>query len=130
MKLLLILFTAAISFAQLEMPSIGTMRDASGAWHAVYGIGGNFLLGPEAAEPESIDLDQMLARQGLALSTTSEELVLRRANGNETRFPVGNVAALRAMSTEYVQVSAEGREYVLRLKVGKEALYLLPAVTQ
>jgi hypothetical protein len=66
---------------------------------------------------------------GVALSATADELVVRRADGNEVRFPV-IVENMRAMSAEYVQVSAGGREYVLWLKAGKEALYLLPAVTQ
>jgi hypothetical protein len=126
-KYLLSLFVAAIAMAQLEMPSIGIMRDAAGAWHAVSGVAGNFLLGPETTEPEAIDLEATLARLGVALSSTEEELVLRRADGNEIRFPIAGVGNMRAMSAEYVQVSAGSREYVLRLTSGKEALYMLPA---
>jgi hypothetical protein len=124
---LLSLLIAASAFAQVEVPSIGTIRDAAGAWHAVYGVAGNFVLGPETAEPEPIELDDVLAKLGVAVSFTTEELVLRRSDGNEVRFAVAGVERLRAMSAEYVQVSASGREYVLRLKPGKEGLYLLPA---
>jgi hypothetical protein len=127
MKTLLILIVAATAFAQLETPSIGTMRGTDGAWHAVYGLAGNFVLGPETAEPQAIELDDVLAKLGVAVSFTSDEVVVRRANGNEVRFAVAGVEQLRAMSVEYVQVSAGGREFVLRLKDGKEGLYLLPA---
>lgn len=126
-KYILSLFVAATAMAQLDSPSIGIMRDAAGAWHAVYGVAGNFLLAPETTKPEAIDLDETLAKLGVGLSFNAEELVLRRRDGNEIRFPLVGVVAMRAMSAEYVQVSADGREYVLRLKVDREALYLLPA---
>jgi hypothetical protein len=126
-KILLSLFVAVSALAQLEPPSIGTMRDAAGAWHAVYGVAGNFMLGPETTEPEAIDLDATLARLGVGLSSNADELVLRRADGNEVRFALAGIESMRAMSAEYVQVSAGERQYVLRLKADKETLYLLPA---
>ncbi len=129
-KYLLILFVASVAIAQLEMPSIGTMRDGSGAWRAVYGVAGSFLLGPVTAEPKQIALEDALAALGVTLSSTADELVLRRADANEIRFPLANVTAMRVMSAEYVQVSSGGLEYVLWLNAGKEALYLLPAVQE
>lgn len=126
-KTLFTLLVAATAFAQLETPSIGTMRDADGAWHAVYGVAGNFVLGPSIAEPQAIELDDVLAKLGVAVSFTADEVAVRRADGNEVRFAAVGVEQVRALSAEYVQVSASGREYVLRLKDGKEGLYLLPA---
>jgi hypothetical protein len=127
---LLMLLVGGGAMAQLEIPSIGFMHASTGTWHEVYGVAGSFILGPEVAEPEGIALEEVLMSQGVTLSTTAEELVLRRTDGNEVRFRIAYVATMRAISGEYVQVSAEGREYVLRLSKGHEALFMLPGVSR
>jgi hypothetical protein len=116
--------------AQLEMPSIGFLHEAGGTWRAVYGVAGSFVLGPVTDEPEQLELDRVLERHGVKLSTTEEELILQYADGHEARFSVSGVGAVRAMSPDYAQVSAGGREYALRLKQGHESLFLLPGVTE
>lgn len=131
MKILFfILLTAGCAMAQLDTPSIGFIQERTGTWHAVYGVAGSFVLGPVTDEPEHISLDDVLARHSVALHATDEEVILQRADGHEVRFPVAHVATLRAMSVDYVQVSAGGREYALRLKHNHEAFFLLPGVTE
>jgi len=148
---------AVCAFAQVETPSIGIMLDASGAWRPVYGVAGNFTLGPprEAPDespamntverrgevvfvlrPDGAVLDTLPSATGPVLITAhgavfvDGELVLRRPDASEVRFALSGVAALRVMSTDWVQVTTTGGSYALRIESGREALFVLPATTR
>ncbi|MEI9811923.1 MAG: hypothetical protein WDO18_04285 [Acidobacteriota bacterium] len=126
MKLLAVIFAiAAWAQSGIDTPSIGVMRDARGAWHAVYGVPGSFVLGSEVEAPEAYS-DAVEA----AVSAIGDELVLQRADASELRFRLAGVRGMRAMSRDYIQVSAEGGEYVLRTTLGREGLFLLPALPE
>ena len=147
-------FLAAIAFAQSGMaaPAIGAMRDALGLWRPVQGVAGNFVLGEPAPEPEPWPASRnsieerngalfIVAPDGSTVGALPPEaqqpiLLLDRdvlyATGEElvfgaVRVPCSGVTALRRMSEDWVQVSAEDREYALRIEAGREALYVLPA---
>jgi hypothetical protein len=147
----------ALAWAQggLESPVAGYLREPGGGYRAVYGVGGNFVLGPvvqeapPAAEPqhrlesrgETIFVVRadgatleilppgatraLLVAAGLVYAT-DQELVLRREDRRELRWMLPGVTALRAMSAEYAQVSTANGEYALRLEPGLEALYRMP----
>lgn len=138
---LTLFLVAAITLAQspIETPVIGYMRDARGGSHAVFGVAGNFTVDPLVAEEPQYEPRRrgrvadvlppgstaaLLLDDGI-LYATPDKLVLRRANAKEIDFPVSGVTALRAMSAEYVQVSAD-RQFALRVESGREALYVLP----
>ncbi len=116
-----ILLLATCAFAQVEAPSIGVMLDASGAFRTVYGVAGNFTLGPplEGAAPESLPG---------TVSFTDTEIIVRRADASEVRFALGGVVGLRAMSGSWVQAITPTGSYAVRIEVGKEALFALPGV--
>ncbi len=117
------LFLVAVcALAQVEMPSIGVMLDASGARRVVYGVAGNFTLGPPLVE-EAV-LDSLPS----AVAFDEAGLVIRRADASEVRFALPSVTALRGMSAEWVQAITATGSYALRIERGREALYALPAV--
>jgi hypothetical protein len=158
MKVLLIalVFVVAPTMAQpaIEMPLLGYMQDNQGAWHAVLGTAGNFVLGQVVPEPSAVSATQnglerrdasiyviapnggtvdilppeaqtaLLLDNGI-LYSTQHEIVLRRDGASEIRFPAEGVTALRRMSTEYVQASAD-RQFAIRLEKGREAIFVLP----
>lgn len=142
MKLVLV-FAAACAFAQspIETPVVGYMRDAGGNSRAVLGVAGNFVLGPRVAEaPEYQPRSRRRTENDIppgattalllddgVLYATPERLTLRHDDASEVHFPVTGVKALRRMSAEYVQVSAD-RELALRVEAGREAIYVLPRV--
>ena len=148
---------AVCAFAQVETPSIGMMLDASGAWRPVYGVAGNFTLGPplEAFDEEPVtdtlerrgDVVFVLRSDGAVLDTLPSatgpvlitahgavfvdgDLVLRRPDASEVRFALSGVVALRVMSTDWVQVTTSGGSYALRVESGREVLFVLPATTR
>jgi hypothetical protein len=113
---------AGCVFAQVEVPSIGVMLDASGALRTVYGVAGNFTLGP----PLEAVLDS-LPGTASAVSANEGEIVVRRKDGSEVRYPLPGVTVLRAMSSEWVQAITPAGSYALRVEPGREALFALPA---
>lgn len=116
------LFLVAVcAVAQVEAPSIGVMVDASGARRVVYGVAGNFTLGPplvDDAVPDS--LPGMVAFDEAGL-------LVRRPDASEARFALPGVTALRVMSAEWVQAVTASGSYALRIEPGREALFALPA---
>lgn len=116
------LFLVAVcAAAQVEAPSIGVMLDASGARRMVYGVAGNFTLGPPLIG------DAVLDSLPSTVSFDEAGLVIRRADASEVRFALPGVTVLRAMSVEWVQAITASGSYALRTERGREALYALPA---
>ena len=79
-------------------------------------------------EGSTVDILSPDARCATLLSrgpvyATAEELVL-----GSVRFALSGVTGLRAISAEFVQVSAEDGEYLLRVEMGREALFRLPTL--
>jgi len=123
---------AGCAFAQVEIPTIGMMVDASGALRPVYGVAGNFTLGPpqEVAETSAVlDPTPLLTAYG-AVFVDGDEVVLRRPDASEVRFLVSGIVALRAMSKDWVQVMTSGGSYALRVEREQEALFVLPTTTR
>ncbi len=58
--------------------------------------------------------------------STSDALVLRKADGSEVRFAVVGVTALYAMGEGYVEAMTPLGVYALRTVAGREALFVLP----
>lgn len=153
MKRLLLLISISAWAQGLDRPIVGFVRDAAGAWHAVEGIGGAFVVGPATNEDQSfagvsrltlerrengfyvvdgegstIDILPPNATYAELLSrgplyATEDELVY-----GGVRFALAGVTGLRAMSAEFVQVSTFDGEYLLRVEMGREALFRLPAL--
>ena len=110
---------AVCALAQVEAPSIGVMLDASGVLRTVYGVAGNFTLGPPAeAVPDSLPGN---------ISADEAGLIVRWPDASEVRFPLPGVTALRSMSAEWVQAITASGSYALRIERGRAALFLLPA---
>jgi len=59
------------------------------------------------------------------LFAAGDEIVLRRADSTEMRFPVHADSFVR-ISTEYVQIRSGRSSYALRVASGREKLFLLP----
>lgn len=153
-KLILWVMLGIYASAGVERPVLGYVMDARGALHAVEGIAGAFVVGaangeasaylPEAAltleHRESgfyvVDADGGVAGilppeatcalllPGGVVYASSEEVVM-----GDVRITLAGVRALRAVSAEFVQVSTDDGEYLLRVEQGREALFLLPAFT-
>ena len=62
------------------------------------------------------------------LFATPDEVVLRRKNRSETRFPLAGAESIAAAGPQYaaIHVSAGDSVYVLRTEPGRESLFLLP----
>jgi hypothetical protein len=120
---IVVFLLGACAFAQVETPSIGMMLDASGALRLVYGVAGNFTLGPvvDGATPESVP-DSIHANEA--------GIVIRRADASEVRFELAGVTGLRAMSPDWVQVITASGSYALRIERGREALFVLPGAAR
>lgn len=139
LTLFLVAATSLLAQSPIETPVVGYMRDARGGSHAVFGVAGNFTVGPLVEEPPTYEprrrgrvadalppgATAALPLDDGILYALPDKLVLRRVDAREIDFPVSGVTALRAMSAEYVQVSA-GRQFALRVENGREALYVLP----
>lgn len=110
----------AVAMGQVETPSIGSIVDSAGRLRPVYGVAGNFVVGaPSEATGELYDsLPGIFA--------TADEVVIRRADASEVRFPLTRVSGMRVMTADWVQVVAGGRNYALRVERGREALFVLP----
>ena len=67
----------------------------------------------------------MLTANG-AIYTDGEDLVLRRSDRSELRFPVPGAQSLVAMATNYVQIRAGRLSYALRIDFGHERIFQLP----
>ncbi len=153
-SILLLSLSFAVAQPAIETPLLGYMQDAEGSWHTVLGTAGNFVLGPVVPEPPALAASSNhIERRGEAiyviapdggtvdilppdaktavlvengvLYSTPQEVVLRRFRSREIHFPAEGVTALKAMSPEYVQVSAD-RQLALRIEDGREAMFVLP----
>jgi len=66
-----------------------------------------------------------------AIYTDGDDVVLRRSDGSELRFPVPGVESFSAMSfsttaANYVQIRATRSSYALRIDWGRERIFQLP----
>jgi hypothetical protein len=66
-----------------------------------------------------------------AIYTDGDDVVLRRSDGSELRFPVPGVESFSAMSfsttaANYVQIRAARSSYALRIDWGRERIFQLP----
>ncbi len=152
-KLLMWIMLAACAGAGVERPVLGYVMDARGALHAVDGIAGAFVVGATDGEASAYVPDVALtlehreagiyvldtdggvvgilppeARCALLLPSglvyaSSEEVVM-----GDVRIALTSVRVLRAVSEEFVQVSTDDGEYLLRVEHGREALFRLPVI--
>ncbi len=143
----------ACAWAAVERPLLGYVLDARGALRPVEGIAGAFVVGATDGEASAYVPDVALtlehreagiyvldadggvagilppeARCALLLPrgvvyASSEEVVM-----GDLKLPLAGVRALRAVSAEFVQVSTDDGEYLLRIEHGREALFRLPAI--
>jgi len=67
----------------------------------------------------------MLLDQGILLSS-SDQVTLRRPNGQELAFPLAGAKTFMAAGDSYVEIIASGGMWILRTDPGKEQLSLLP----
>lgn len=151
MKPLLVVISMCAWANGLDRPLVGFVRDSGGSWHSVEGIGGAFVVGPGTEEDHAFvsatDLRLERRENGFylvdgqgstinilppdalcatlldrgAVFATSNEIVF-----GSVRFGLTGVTGLRAISPEFVQVSSEGGEYLLRVEAEREALFRLP----
>lgn len=87
-------------------------------------------------------LDSLRAASGPVLLTAagtvytdSGDVVLRRRDGSELRFPIAGVQSILAMSlsskgANYVQIRSARASYVLRIDFGSERIFQLPEPPQ
>jgi hypothetical protein len=78
---------------------------------------------PEAIGPV------MLLRDGVLLATR-EELVLRRGDGSERRFPIMGAERMFALSENLVQIVTPDGGFAVRVERGREFLFQLPETVQ
>ncbi|MEO5925314.1 MAG: hypothetical protein ABIR70_15945 [Bryobacteraceae bacterium] len=133
MRIAFLLFSLC-AFGQVETPSIGSMLDASGQLRPVYGVAGNFVLGPPISDavldPLPNTAGAVLRLAHAAVFANDNELVLRRADASEVRFPLAGVTAFRMMSADWVQVITASGSYALRVEPNREALFALPGTAR
>ena len=61
-----------------------------------------------------------------AIYRDDDQVVLRRSDGNELRFPVPGAQSVWPMATNYVQIRTKGSSYALRIDWGHERMFQLP----
>jgi hypothetical protein len=61
-----------------------------------------------------------------AIYTDGENVVLRRSDGSELRFPVPGAESISPMANNYVQIRAGRMSYGLRIDFGHERMFQLP----
>lgn len=148
------LLTFVLAQTAMETPSIGVMLDASGFLRPVYGVAGNFTVGPPVEGSDEQRVETLVERRGnsvyvfrpdrtvldtlpstadlvLAIArgvlfTDGGQLILRRPDASQVSFLLTEVVALRIMSTDWVQVTTSGGVFALRVEGGREALFALP----
>lgn len=152
-RLFLLIVMCAWARAGVDRPVLGFVMDARGALHAVEGIAGAFVVGAVAAEAEAyvpnvayslehrdagfyvVDGDggvveilpaeaqcAVLMARGTVYATADEVVI------GDVRLAVRSVRALRAVSAEFVQVSTDDGDSLLRVERGREAVFVLPAI--
>jgi hypothetical protein len=67
---------------------------------------------------------------GATIYTDGDDVVLRRADGSELRFPAPGARSFLAMATNYVQIRAGQSSYALRIDPGHERIFELPEPAQ
>jgi hypothetical protein len=70
--------------------------------------------------------ESVLLLPGAVVYSTPTELVLRRTNASEMRFPCGGVTELFAMSGGWVEARSNSGVFALRTDAGRERVYQLP----
>jgi hypothetical protein len=63
---------------------------------------------------------------GATIYTDGDDVVLRRADRSEVRFPVPGAQSFAAMAASYVQIRAGQASYALRIDPGHERIFELP----
>jgi hypothetical protein len=84
--------------------------------------------------PDGAALDALIAATGpVALwadgtvFASGEDVVIEARGRNPLRFPLRDAVRIAPLGDGWMQVSAAGGEYALRIDAGKEGLYVLPA---
>jgi hypothetical protein len=67
---------------------------------------------------------------GGVLYSTREEVILRRADASELRFPLTGARSFVAMAADYIEIRAAASTFALRLTPGREKFFLLPETPQ
>lgn len=62
------------------------------------------------------------------LFATAGEVILRRADGTEQRFPIEQVRSLSWLNDNYVQARARDASYAIRIDLGHERAFQLPEI--
>ena len=131
MRLTIFAFMAVRACAQsgVEVPTIGTITDSLGIARPVYGVAGNFWLGP-AVDTQSIPNSSLLLPipDGVVFAT-KRYIILRRREGSGWRFPLTGVQCVAALGSHYAAIRTLDSIYVLRLDAGREGIYLLPGAS-
>ena len=124
----LILLGSLCIYAQsgIDVPSIGTIVDSSGAVKPVYGVAGSFWLGPTLGRTDIAPPRRSVLRipDGFVFAT-KHQVVLRRRDGREMRFELDGVQSINALGMSYAAIRAGDSLYALRIDPGFENLYLL-----
>jgi hypothetical protein len=156
-------FLLFCAFAQaqstLSAPSIGFMRDPSGAYREVFGIAGTFTLATTANDVfrKVFHVEHLLEREGDStrilrsdggvidiVRTTQpvlltphatvyvhdETVVVRRDHLDTVHFAVPDLIDLHPMSEDWVQLITAHGSFALRLTAGHEALFVLPTAVE
>lgn len=67
----------------------------------------------------------LLLSDGVVFAT-SDELILRRRNLTDIRFPLAAAESITRMGAHYIAIRAGDSRYALRIESGRESLFLLP----
>ncbi len=96
---------------------------------AVRRDGGVWIVRPEGgvldALPEAAGA--VLLLDDATVFAAGGEIVIQRADRSQRRFALGGIERITPMSDGWVQVTAGGSVYALRIVAGREALYVIPA---
>ena len=126
MRLTIFAFVAICACGQsgIEVPTIGTITDSMGIVRPVYGVAGNFWLGPATGQT-GIDSGLVLFMPDGVVFATKRYVILRRRDGSDVRFELTGVKSIAALGPRYAAIRAGDSIYAFRLELGREALYLL-----
>ena len=73
-----------------------------------------------------VEADAVLLLPAVTIYATRDDLVLRKGDASELRFPAPGVTALFAIGSNYVEAIAGNILYALRIAAGREQLFQLP----
>ena len=72
------------------------------------------------------ETEAVLLAHGAVVFSTAKEVVLRRADGSETRFGAAGVRELFMMGEGWVEARARDSIFALRIDAGREQMFQLP----